>query len=159
MIINLSNLNEGEHFFSFNITSDDLDLKELNFVRDIKISLKLFKTSNQVDIKVNIDSIVNVPCDRCLEDFDFIINKDFELIYKYSYDKSWINTDDDVINDFKIISPDVHNINLKNELRDYILLSFPLKCVPEVNDDICSLCKKNVNEVLRIQDRNEINPI
>lgn len=159
MIINISNLNEGEHSFVFLVNKDELDLTEFDFQKDIKVSVLLYKTHNQVDFKINIDSVVKVPCDRCLEDFDFKINNEFELIYKYSYNKDEIDESEDILNDFKVISPDVHNIDIKKEIRDYILLSMPMKYAPEVIDDICVLCKKNVNDLLKSNDKNEINPV
>lgn len=159
MIINISNLSEGEHFFVFKVTGEELDLKELDFRDDVKVSVKLFKTHNQSDLKINLETVVKLPCDRCLEDFDFSVDNDFELVYKYSYDKNEIDNEEDSLNDFKVLSPDVHNIDIKKEIRDYILLSFPLKRVPEVKDDICSYCKKNINEILKSNEIKEINPV
>jgi uncharacterized protein len=159
MNINISNLKQGEHSFVFTVTGEELDLKEYNFLNDVKVDLKLFKTHNQVDLRINIDSIVKLPCDRCLEEFDFEINNDFELIYKYSYDKDEINNYEDLLNDFKVISPDVHNIDLNKEIRDYVLLSFPMKRAPEVKDDVCLFCKKNINEILGRQEKEDINPV
>lgn len=159
MIINISNLNEGEHSFVFTVSGEELELKEFNFLNDIKVSIELFKTHNQVDLKINIDSIVRLPCDRCLEDFDFKINNDFELIYKYSYNKEEIDEEEDLLNDFKVLTPDVSNIDLNKEIRDYVLLSFPMKCVPEVKDDICIFCKKNINDILKLSENNDVNPV
>jgi uncharacterized protein len=159
MDINISNLKEGEHSFVFTVTGKELDLKEYVFVNDISVDLKLYKTHNQVDLRINIDAIVKLPCDRCLEEFEYHMNNDFELIYKYSYDKSEIDTEEDSLNDFKVISPDVHNIDLNNELRDYVLLSFPLKRAPELKDDVCLYCNKNINDILKRQDSKEINPV
>jgi uncharacterized protein len=159
MNINISNLKEGEHSFVFTVTGSELELNEFNFIDNIKVSLNLFKAHNQVDLKINVDSVVKIPCDRCLEDFDFKINNDFELIYKYSYDINEIDEDEDSLNDFKVISPDVHNIDLKKEIRDYILLSFPMKRAPEVEDDICLFCKKNINELFKFNEKKDINPV
>ncbi|MFA5405661.1 MAG: DUF177 domain-containing protein [Ignavibacteria bacterium] len=159
MIINISNLNEGEHSFVFTLTGDELELTEFCFPNDINVSIKLYKTHNQVDLRINLDSLVKIPCDRCLEDFDFRINNDFELIYKCSYDKNEIDKDEDLLDDFKVISPDVHNVDIKKEIRDYILLSFPLKRVPDAIDDICVFCKKNVNDILKSYKKDEINPV
>ncbi|MCX6165967.1 MAG: DUF177 domain-containing protein [Ignavibacteriae bacterium] len=159
MIINISNLNEGEHSFVFTVTGKELELIEFDFLNDIKVSIVLFKTHNQVDLKINIDSFVKLPCDRCLEDFVFKINNDFELIYKYSYNKEDIDEKEDLLNDFKILTHDVHNIDINKEIRDYILLSFPMKRVPEVNDDICMFCKKNINNILKPSEKGEINPV
>jgi uncharacterized protein len=159
MIINILNLKEGEHTFVFTVTGAELELNEFNFIDDIKVSIELFKTHNQVDLRIKIDSLVKIACDRCLEDFDFKINNDFELIYKCSYDSKEIDMDEDVLNDFKVISPDVHNIDLKKEIRDYVLLSFPLKRVPEVKDDICLFCKKNINELFKSQEKEDVSPV
>lgn len=159
MIINISNLSEGEHTFVFNVTGEELDLQELELKDDIKVKVILYKTHNQVDLRINVTGDAKIPCDRCLEDFDFRINNDFELIYKYSYNKDEINENEDILNDFKVISPDVHNIDMKKEIRDYILLSFPLKRVPEVVDNVCVFCKKNIDELLKAPEKKEINPV
>jgi len=159
MNINISNLKEGEHSFVFTVTGEELDLKEYKFLNDVKVDLKLFKAHNQVDLRINIDSIVKLPCDRCLEDFEFKLNNDFELIYKFTYDKEEIDTNEDMLDDFKVISADVHNIDLKKEIRDYVLLSFPMKRAPEIKDDICLFCNKNINDLLKTQEKEEINPV
>ena len=159
MNINISNLKEGEHSFVFTVTGEELDLKEYIFLNDIKVDLKLFKTHNQVDLRINIDSIVKMPCDRCLEDFEFKLKNDFELIYKFTYDKDEINEKEDMLDDFKVISADVHNIDLKKEIRDYVLLSFPMKRAPDIKDDICLFCNKNINDLLKTQEKEEINPV
>jgi len=159
MIINISNLNEGEHSIVFTVTGKELELTDFDFINDIRVSILLFKTHNQVDLKINIDSLVKIPCDRCLEDFDFKINNDFELIYKYSYNKEEIDESEDLLNDFKVLTPDVCNIDLNKEIRDYVLLSFPMKRVPEVENDICLYCKKNINDILKLSGKNEINPV
>ena len=159
MNINISNLKEGEHSFVFTVTGEELDLKEYKFLNDVKVDLKLFKAHNQVDLRINIDSIVKLPCDRCLEDFEFKLNNDFELIYKFTYDKEEIDTNEDMLDDFKVISADVHNIDLKKEIRDYVLLSFPMKRAPDIKDDICLFCNKNINDLLKTQKKEEINPV
>jgi uncharacterized metal-binding protein YceD (DUF177 family) len=159
MNINISNLKEGEHSFVFTVTGEELDLKEYKFLNDVKVDLKLFKAHNQVDLRINIDSIVKLPCDRCLEDFEFKLNNDFELIYKFTYDKEEIDTNEDMLDDFKVISADVHNIDLKKEIRDYVLLSFPMKRAPDIKDDICLFCNKNINDLLKTQEKEEINPV
>jgi uncharacterized metal-binding protein YceD (DUF177 family) len=159
MNINISNLKEGEHSFVFTVTGEELDLKEYNFLNDVKIDLKLFKSHNQVDLRVHVDSVVKLPCDRCLEDFEFKLNNDFELVYKYTYDKDEINEKEDMLDDFKVISADVHNIDLKKEIRDYVLLSFPMKRAPEVKDDVCLFCKKNINDLFKTREKEDINPV
>ena len=159
MIINISNLKEGEHSFIFTVTSNELDLNEFEFSEDIKVKIDLYRTHNQVDLRIHLDSVVKLPCDRCLEDFEFKINNDFELIYKTSYDKNEINEDDDELNDFKVIPADMYNLDLNKDIRDYVLLSFPLKRVPEEVDDICLFCKKNINEILKPKAVKDINPI
>jgi uncharacterized metal-binding protein YceD (DUF177 family) len=159
MIINISNLKEGQHSFIFTVTGEELDLTEFEFLNDIKVSIDLYKTHNQVDLRIHLDSVVKLPCDRCLEDFEFTINNDFELIFKSSYDKNEINEDDDELNDFKVIPADMHNIDLNKDLRDYVLLSFPLKRVPEDVYDICVFCKKNINEILKPKEKKDLNPV
>ncbi|MBI5403512.1 MAG: DUF177 domain-containing protein [Ignavibacteriae bacterium] len=159
MIINISNLKEGQHSFVFTVTGKELELTEFVFLNDIKVTIDLYKTHNQVVLKIHLDSVVKLPCDRCLEDFEFIIDSDFELIYKSSYDKNEIDEEDDELNDFKVIPADVHNISLNKEIRDYVLLSFPLKRTPEVEDDICLFCRKNINDILKVKKSEEINPV
>lgn len=159
MIINISNLKEGEHSFVFTVTGKELDLNDFNFLNDINVDLKLFKQHNQVDLKIHLSSLVRIPCDRCLENFDFNLNNDFELIYKLSYNRDEIDSEEDSSDDFKMISADVHNIDLKKELRDYVLLSFPMKRAPEVKDDICLYCNRNINEILKTPGKDDINPV
>ena len=60
---------------------------------------------------------------------------------------------------YKILSPDVSHIDLKDDVRDYFLLSVPMKKIPPEKDGICSFCKKSINEILNNVQQDSSNPV
>lgn len=137
--INIGTLNDGTH--ELNLTSDSKELGlENGIIKDkLEIFLELFKTSNQLDLKVKLKGKMLLPCDRCLEEYEQPFEKDFELVYVQQTARE-DKFDDDYV---KSYSPHMKTIDITDDLRQYVLLSVPMKHVPPVKDDgTCTWCGK-----------------
>ncbi|MDZ4712372.1 MAG: DUF177 domain-containing protein [bacterium] len=157
--INISNLKDGKHKFDFNVKAEELSIDEVVIPSDIIVSAELYKTGNQISALVDLNGTFKLQCDRCLDDYDSGFNNRFEIIYKTDFKKDVKTVDDEPEDDIKFISQNTKFIDLKNDVRDYILLSIPMKKAPAEIDGNCSYCKKNTEEMLSIKSKEDVNPV
>lgn len=154
--ININNLKEGEHEFGFSISPEDLGIDEVDFDKDIVVIVRLYKSGNQFHADINLTGIFKLECDRCLDEFDSHFSKDFEMIYKYDFAQNEIPVKDE---DIKFINPNSKFIDLKEDIRDYLLLSVPMRKVPGESKGECNVCHREVSQMLTIERPEEINPV
>ncbi|OFX85887.1 MAG: hypothetical protein A2W99_17255 [Bacteroidetes bacterium GWF2_33_16] len=118
-------LTDGLHEFDFEI--DDTFFENLDYSEIKKGSLLahviLNKKSHMLEFAFKINGLVELTCDRCLEDFNLPIDYNGKLFVKFSSSEEEL--DDDVI----CISPDENEINIAHYLYESISLSIPLKRV------------------------------
>ncbi|HQY52165.1 MAG TPA: DUF177 domain-containing protein [Ignavibacteria bacterium] len=157
MKINIHNLRETENDLEFKFSKEDLDIENINFNSGIIVNTKVIKTGSQVDIKVKLQGKYEYECDRCLEMMEGKIDNDFELIYKLDLRNS--ESDFDTDDDIKFIPPNTQTINIKEDIRDFVLISIPMKNAPDEIDGICSGCNKSNEEILISNKEKEINPV
>jgi len=159
MLINITGLNDGEHNYNFSEPASGFDLNELKFNSNINSEVRLYKSHNHLSLNVNIETKLIFQCDRCLEDFDFNLKTDFELVYQLVFDKVERNSLDSDVDDLKYISPESGFIELNKEVRDFLLIAIPMKKVPGEKDGICLFCKRNIQDILNVKKDEEINPV
>ena len=141
MIIKISGLSDDVHEFVFEDKIDKLELKEPFFGNYVaKIELKKFH--NQIILNSDIYTTAAFQCDRCGTDFKADLRNKFQIVYLFgNYSKE--NNVENVV----YLSSDTDKINLFNELRDYALLSVPMKKLcREDCKGLCYTCGKNLNE-------------
>jgi len=152
--ININNLNDGEHIFDFVISPADLDIDIVDIVSDVKVAANLYKSGSQISVNVTADGKFKFQCDRCLDDYISDFETKFEIIYKF--DALGNESDND---DIKFISANIRHIDLRDDVRDYILLSIPMRNVPEEKNGVCLYCNKKIEEILNIKNHESVNPV
>jgi DUF177 domain-containing protein len=141
MIIKISGLSDDVHEFVFEDKIDKLELKEPFFGNYVaKIELKKFHS--QIILNSYIYTTAAFQCDRCGTGFKAGLQNKFQIVYLFgNYTKE--NSSENVV----YLSPDADKINLFKELRDYALLSVPMKKLcREDCKGLCYTCGKNLNE-------------
>jgi uncharacterized protein len=140
MNIKISGLNDGVYDFVFEENVSKLELKEPFFGNYIaKIELKKFH--NQIILNSDIFTTAVFECDRCGTDFKANLHNKFQMVYLFGNSPVENNFDNTVY-----LSPDVDKINLFTELRDYAVLSIPMKKLcKEDCKGLCYTCGKNLN--------------
>ena len=138
--INLGTLKEGSQVLDFESDNKEIGLDE-KFLKDkLNISIDLSKVTHQIDMKIFLRGIINLTCDRCLEVFEKDLNTSFELVFvqkshrESSFDDGYVKT----------FNPFMKTIDVTGDIREYILLSIPMKHLPPENPDgSCSWCGKS----------------
>lgn len=154
--IYINNLNEGEHNLEFVISPEELEIDTVDIVSDVNVLARLYKSGNQIDFKITISGKFKFECDRCVEEFISDFKNEFEIIFKYDFSEIDDQTEND---DIKFIPPSTRYVELKNDVRDYILLSIPMRKVPEEKDGKCSYCSKEIQDLIIQEAKQDINPV
>jgi uncharacterized protein len=137
--INVGTLKEGNQVLDFISNSREIGLEDTLLKDKLNISIDLNKVSHQIDMRISLDGLVNLICDRCLEVYEKKLKSEFELVFvqKSSRENSF---DDGYV---KTFSPFMKTIDITEDIREYVLLSIPMKHLPPENKDgTCSWCGK-----------------
>jgi uncharacterized metal-binding protein YceD (DUF177 family) len=123
--IPLKDLSEGVH--EFNYTLDDEYFKKIDSPEiqkgQINVSIVLKKTANLNELKFELEGIVLIPCDRCLDDMEQAVSYKGRLFVKFGADFS--QEDDEVV----VVPESEGEINVAWFLYEFIVLSLPVKHV------------------------------
>ncbi len=141
MNIKISNLSDGIHNYVFDDDISDLGLDE-PFIKNLHVDVQLSKSHNQIilDAKLSIDASFN--CDRCNRIYNSKLTNNYRVVYMFGAEEENSRS----IN-LTYLSLDEDKINIDNDVRDYVLLSIPMKklCKEDCRG-LCPKCGKNLNE-------------
>ncbi|MBM4158671.1 MAG: DUF177 domain-containing protein [Ignavibacteria bacterium] len=146
MKINISNLSEGSHHYVFTECRDNYDVTPYSLCDDLKIIIDLIKSGSELIFTISINGRIITQCDRCLDNYEFDFDNKFNLIFKH--DLRYKKLNEETEENFRFLSPHSHFVDLTDDIRDYILLSVPMRKVPEEKDGKCVYCQKNIEELL-----------
>jgi uncharacterized protein len=160
MILNIASLKEGEHFVEFLEKPSVFNLSDdVEFLSDVYVKVTVVKTYHQIDLEVSFECLVRFLCDRCLDPFEYKLQNTFELVYKFDFTRKQklshkveryldLNEREEIEDDdFRLISEHTRDLDITNDLRDYILLSLPMRKVPDEVDGMCSVCHRRMDEI------------
>lgn len=153
--INIANLHDGERLFEFAPSANELELGDFD-CRDIKVQLKIKKTGSQLLVNGIVSGVFGLSCDRCTEPFERSFSSEFRIAYKYEFEGTAEEDEDD---NMKFISPKTVFIDLTKEVRDYLLLSVPMRAVPDESEGICSVCNRDIQKMLNPEREQDVNPV
>ena len=143
--IPIGGLKEGRYNYDFDLDNkffsdfEESEIKEGKLIAKVEIE----KRSSHLEIKVLINGIVNIECDRCLEVFQHFLDCENRLLVKFG--KIHDDSDPDIIT----IPADEHELDLKQYFYEYILLAMPIQRVHPVGRDGKSTCNPEMLEKLR----------
>jgi uncharacterized metal-binding protein YceD (DUF177 family) len=120
--------------FFTNIDSEDIQKGKVN------VRLTITKTGGIFNFVFNLNGVVVIPCDRCLDDMDYPIETTNRLIVKFGKDYS--EESDEIV----IIPESEGVINLAWFLYEFVALAIPIKHVHapgKCNKQMSSKLKKH----------------
>lgn len=105
----------------------DLDMDLIKFRSPLKLTARITRITNALTVDLNIFGTIFAHCSRCLNEFEWVFNKDVMLNYSLE-------------------SSDVF-IDLKPNIREEIILDYPIKTLCSLNcKGLCVKCGKNKNQ-------------
>jgi uncharacterized protein len=137
--LNIGTLKEGSQQLDLFTDVKEIGVDEGLIKGDISLSIELFKATHQLDLKAKITGIMNLVCDRCLEKYELPFERDFEIVFVQKAEREE-KINEDYIRSY---SPYMKTIDITNDIREFILLSVPMRKVPARTDKgACSWCGK-----------------
>lgn len=142
-------LKPGIHEFQYNIDTrfmqehgeHDQDYSNLQ----VLVKLKFDKQTNFFLLHLDVDGIMQVPCDRCGDDFELRLWDEFDLIIKLANeDATTIDDEDDVV----FIPRNETVLDISPWLYEYVKLSIPLQRIHPALADGTSGCNPNALNLL-----------
>jgi uncharacterized metal-binding protein YceD (DUF177 family) len=123
-IIPLKSLNTGNHTFEYRLGNDYFVKIDNPEVRkgDVNVQVLVKKTGAMFEIAFELEGIVILPCDRCLDDLEQPVACKDKLRVKFGKDFS-----DE--NEVVVVPEDEGEINIAWFLYEFIVLSIPMKHV------------------------------
>lgn len=138
--INIGTLSEGSHNLELVSDAKELGLQDGLLKDRLKISIDLFKTAHQTDLKINLEGIMTFPCDRCLETYEMPLDRNFEMVFVQKSEREEAYSDDYI----RTYTQFMKTVDITNDIREFVLLSIPMRKVPEETaEGVCTWCSKS----------------
>jgi len=129
--VNIIGLSKKVHLFDFKLNDDFFERygKEVLSKGDFDAQVSLDKRETFIEVDFKISGQTELICDRSLEPFEFKINIDRKVIFKYGEEPQEIS--DEIV----IITRDQDSIDLGQYMYEFIVLSIPIKKLhPDLKD-------------------------
>ena len=123
--VDLKNLTPGVHEFEYLLENKffvDIDGDQVQKGK-VKVRLTVKRSSMMFEMNFQIEGVVMVPCDRCLDDMEIPVDTHNRLVVKFG--KEYAEESDEVV----VIPEDEGAINLAWFLYEFIALAIPMKHV------------------------------
>ena len=65
----------------FPVLSEMINQGECNFIAPIKTALRAIRIDDMIEVKGNINTLVRLPCGRCLKEYETPLKSRFDLTY------------------------------------------------------------------------------
>jgi uncharacterized protein len=142
-------LKQGIHHYEYLIDEDFFAEMEYSPVKKgrVEVKLELNKQDTLFVLSFDIEGSVEVPCDRCLEDYSQPVKGSNRLIIKLG-EEAYEESDEIVV-----IPRDEYEIDVAQYIYEYITLLLPLKRVHPDDSTGKSLCDSSTLKKL-----NELSP-
>jgi uncharacterized protein len=141
MKIDISGLPEGIHERAVTAKPDEIGLGE-QFHNEVRVTLTLDKNNGQIHMAAEVQTIGTFRCDRCVDEFDRELRSNFQMLYtSEEADRDLYNPDE-----VRVISPDLHELDIADDVRQFVLLAVPQKILcKESCAGLCPRCGRNLN--------------
>lgn len=133
--IRVSGISEGHHRLEFDVPPAAVDLPE-GYGDTLHIDVDVDKSTEQVLVSVTAHADAAFDCDRCLKPLQFPVDASFVLVYSSDPE----DFDDDDSDDVRAIDPDDSFVDIGGDVKDYMLLSLPMKIVCEAFGESIEEC-------------------
>ena len=140
--INIAHLALGHTTLERQISIDEAELTDTSeFRHEIKAIFEIDKLANELYIRTQLQTKVDLTCDRCLEAFQQQLSELVEIIL--TMNKSLMDGD---VDDMYLIDPTTTEVDVKESVRQAMLTALPVKrlCKEECRG-LCPACGINRN--------------
>lgn len=113
---------EGESRRTVDLSEEDLDLSPYKFVGG-KVDLKFYRSLHFIRVNFEVDSEVELECDRSLENYIQPIESEYEVVFKVDVQEE----KEDENGAVRRFDFSTNSLSVEDEVRDTIFLNIPIK--------------------------------
>ncbi|PLX20230.1 MAG: DNA-binding protein [Marinilabiliales bacterium] len=137
-------LSTGKHEFEFDVDNMFFENLEYSDIEkgSLKVKLDLDKKSTFLELDFQINGVVELTCDRCLDEYIQPVNYQGKLFVKFS------EKDTELADDVICLSPAENELDISHYIYESINLSIPLKRVHPEDENGESTCNPEMLEKL-----------
>ena len=130
----------GTQEFEYELTTEFFKDMESSDVKkgDVKVVLKVNNKGDIFHLDFTLNGVIFIPCDRCLDDMEHIVDTTYHLTVKYGDKYS------DEKDDLLVIPQSEACLNVSYIIYDTVMLTIPLKHVHPAG-----MCNKAMSAKLR----------
>jgi uncharacterized protein len=154
-VIPFSGLKPGTHQYKFIVDDKFFEALDYSLYRHgtVNVGIDLIRQDRMLIFDFAISGFVEVACDRCLDPFNYDIDGNRRLIFKFGSD--WEEVSDEIF----IIPESEYQIDITHYLYEYISLMLPIKCIHPDDENGVSACNPEMLKYLDIRPKiQEIDP-
>jgi uncharacterized protein len=141
--INISKLSDGSHQYSLSAEPAEIGLDE-RFDRKVMVEAEVERANRQMVLRAESHSGGVFTCDRCLDEFPREVHSEFSILYVQGGDPPEGHEED---HEVQYLPADVNIIDLGEDVRQFLILSLPLKMLCRENcAGLCPVCGANRNK-------------
>lgn len=140
IIIKIHNFSDGIHELNFNEPVKNLGLEE-PFYDSVLCKILMDKSTSQIVINCELAVNAKLICDRCGAEFKRELKNNFQNVYIFSNQPEETESENLIY-----LSREADKINLTDDIRDYAILSVPMKILCDEDcKGLCYKCGANLN--------------
>jgi uncharacterized metal-binding protein YceD (DUF177 family) len=143
-VIQFSGLEEGIHTFEFIVDNKffkEFEMSEIN-EGNVNVDVQMDKQTTMMILDFAINGYITCVCDRCLENYPENITGNERIILKFSEDKS------EESDEIKVLSPSENEIDISQDIYEFINLLLPIKRVHPDDKKGKSTCNPEIIKIL-----------
>ena len=135
----------------FPVLSEMINQGECKFMAPIKTALRAIRIEDMIDVHGHLNTLVRLPCDRCLKEYETPLKSRFEITYAHrppgvpadeEQAEVEISTAETGLNYFE-----GEHINLQDGVQEQVILALPVRSLCSENcKGLCSNCGHDLNE-------------
>ncbi len=146
-------LKPGEHTFHYQITDKFFEQADKPEFHDALIDVKLILDKKQGTflLKFDINGKVQIPCDRCGDEYEMLLWDEFELLVKVIDDDEVARKSEDDA-EVAYIGRSESILDVSGYIYEFIILSIPIQHIHPDREDGSSGCNPAVIEFLKKQE-------
>lgn len=121
--IDIFKLKSGKYNFEFDVKDSFFEFFNFGLIEsgEAKAYVEFNKSETLINMNIKVKGSVELICDRTLEKFDFPIDTDNKILFKFG-DKN-----EEVSDEILVIDRNTQRLNIAQHIYDFISLSIPMK--------------------------------
>ena len=135
----------------FPVLSEMINQGECNFMAPIKTALRAIRIEDMIDVQGHLNTLVRLPCGRCLKEYETPLKSRFEITYAHRPPSALADEEQEEVEisaaETGLIYFEGEHINLQDGVQEQVILALPVRSLCSENcKGLCTSCGKDLNE-------------